>query len=179
MAVAALLHPEIAQSELTAETLGPEEVRPSLIHRDNVYRFDGRANPLHLAPDSAAIRIARPHIARVEKVLPLLRRAVTQRLHIVDHFQERAAFFASIDNFVQGITLVAPLLTLKPGLITHASAPSPSPHRGRCIAFTDSSAKLTNHARLFQTAPVGSPLSSENMAARACHLDTVRHHYRP
>src|SRR5262247_4141397 len=60
----ALIGVPLAIIWLTAETLGPEEVRPSLIHGDNVYRFDGRANPLHLAPDSAAIRIARPHIAR-------------------------------------------------------------------------------------------------------------------
>src|SRR4029453_4611910 len=147
MAVAALLDPEITQAELTAEALGPEEVRPSLIHGDNVFRFDGRANPFHFAQKGAAQRIARPHIARVEEVLPLLRRTATQRLHIVDHFQERAAFFASIHNFVQGIALVAPLLTLKPSLITHGSAPSPSPYRGRCVAFADGSVELSIHAR--------------------------------
>src|SRR5262245_5858447 len=122
MAVAALLHPEIAETELPAETLGPEEVCPPLVHGDDVCGIDGWADPLHLAPDRAAIGIARAHIARVEKVLPLLRRAITQRLHVVHHFQQRAALFAAIHDFIQGIALVATLLTLKPGLITHGSA---------------------------------------------------------
>src|SRR5262245_6192427 len=172
MAIAALLHPQIAQAQLTAEAISPEEVRPALIHGDDVFRVDGRTNPLHLAPDGAAIGIARPHVARVEKLLPLLRRAVAQRLHIMRHFQERAAFFAAIHHFVQGVALVTTLLTLKPGLITHDSAPSPSPRRGRCVAVAGGSVELSIHARSPQPAPVDTTLSSENVALRASATGT-------
>src|SRR5919199_668295 len=101
MAVAALLHPEITQSELAAEALSPEEVRAPLVHGDDILRVDGGADPLQLAPDGAAIGVRCAHVARVEEVLPLLCRAVTQCVHVVSHFQERATLLTAVDDLVE------------------------------------------------------------------------------
>src|SRR5690606_2388295 len=123
MTVATLLDPEIAQAKLAAEALGPEEVSAPFIHRDDVLRVDGRANPFHFAPDGAAVGIGMTHIAFIEERLPLLRGAVLQGRHIVGYLQKGAALLAAVNHIVQPIPLFAPLLTLKPGLVPHRSAP--------------------------------------------------------
>src|SRR6185436_21148000 len=98
MAVATELHPRLAQPDLPAVALRPEQVRAALIHRDDEVVIDIRHHPFTLAPDAGAVGPTGALVALVEELAPICAALGAQRRHVVLHLQQPAAGRAAVNG---------------------------------------------------------------------------------
>src|SRR6188508_3390816 len=107
MRLAAHLDPELVHAELTAEPLGPHQVRAAFVHRDDVLVPDPGADPFLLTPHSGSVWPLRPLVASVEQDLPFLGGAPSQSREIVRHLQEIAAVRTAVEWLLEVVFAVA------------------------------------------------------------------------
>jgi hypothetical protein len=98
VAVAAQLHPQIAQPDLLAVALRPEQVGAALVHRDDQVVVHAGHDPFALAPDSGAVGPARALVALVEQRAPLVAGLGPQRLDVVLDLEQAPAGGAAVDG---------------------------------------------------------------------------------
>ena len=101
VAVAALLNPQILQPPLVAQLLGPEQVASPFVGGHDIVIENIRTDEFLFPPDAGPVRPKSAHEAAVEYVFPFLRRRHSQRLDIVDDFEQIVAFRALINYFVE------------------------------------------------------------------------------
>jgi hypothetical protein len=117
VAVAAEFDPEVGHAELPAQPLRPEEVGVALVHADDILVAQVGHDPLAHAPHAAAVGPARTADPFLEERLPIVRRAVAQRGHVVVHFEQTAAGGAGVDHVVDGILARTAAETAEVGVV--------------------------------------------------------------
>src|SRR5262249_32295988 len=128
--VAALLDPEILDPEHLAVAVGPQEVRPALVGRDDALVVDEGDDPLLLAPHAGAVREHVPAIAVVEQLHPGRRRAPPQGLEVVDHVEEVVAGGTAVDDLEQAVPPGATVDALEPSAVFAHDIHTLSPNVG-------------------------------------------------
>src|SRR5262249_18807755 len=109
---------QLIQAHLLAEPLRPEEIGAALVERDDVAVVDLGEDPLLLPPDARPVGPLRRLVAVVEQLHPAARIAAREHLHLVLHFEERAARLAAVDDGGDRIARAAALLdALEPALV--------------------------------------------------------------
>ena len=131
--VAALLDPQVLDPEHLPVAIGPQEVRPALVGRDDALVVDEGDHPLLLAPHPGTVREHVPAVAVVEELHPGRGRPAAERLGVVDHVQEVVARRAAVDDLEQTVPAGAAVDAFEPGAVLAHDTSSRGRRRNRSI----------------------------------------------
>ena len=131
--VAALLDPEVLDPEHLAVAVRPQEVRASLVGRDDALVVEEGDHPLLLPPHAGPVGEQVPPVAVVEELHPGRGRPAPEGLEIVDHVEEVVARGTAVDDLQQAVAAGAAVDALEPGAVlahdTHLSGIVEPPYR--------------------------------------------------